>query len=278
MNMKSRLVVSTSRNWRPEVGHRYKHTMRSSVAPEKLALRIDDIGASSKEHLYYTKRWYSNFGPLRDRRLFGKWAPYREMNAADWSSVLRILHRFQAKLTVAITATWVEDDGTLVPFPEKFPDEANALGEGLAKGLIEIANHGLTHCVLEGRAFRRRRLYGTNRMFHREFWEWVPAEVQLHQLRQAQDILTSYYRMPITTFVPPGNVYSEPTLVACQQLGIRTLNCERPKLRLGDTPKVIGDEQVLAFHDRELVVFGVGWLQEQLRKMRRPPQKFIRDL
>jgi hypothetical protein len=246
--------------------------MPPHVVPEKLALRIDDIGASSKEHLYYTKRWYSNFGPLRDRRLFGKWAPYREMNAADWNEVLRILHRFQARLTVGITASWVEEDGTLVPFPEKFPDE------GLSRGLIEIANHGLTHCVLEGHAFRRRPLYGTNRQFHREFWEWVPATVQLRQLEKAQEILTSYYRVPITTFIPPGNVYSEPTLVACQQVGIRTLNCEKPKLRLGDRPRVIGDDHVLAFHDREMVVHGTAWLQDKLCKMPRPPQKFIRDL
>jgi hypothetical protein len=258
--------------------NRYKPPMSSDVVPEKLALRIDDIGASSKEHLYYTKRWYSNFGPLRDRRLFGKWAPYREMSASDWNLVFRILNRFGAKLTIGITASWVEDDGTLVPFPDKFPDEAEAIGEGLTKGLVEIANHGLTHCVLDGNAFRRTRFYGTNRQFHREFWEWVPADVQLRQLSRAQEILTSYFRVPVTTFIPPGNVYSEPTLLACQQLAIRTLNCEKPQLRLGDTPKVIGDDEVLAFHDREVVVFGPGWLQNILCRMRRPPQKFVRDL
>src|SRR5664279_2377155 len=117
----------------------------SSVAPAKLALRIDDIGASSKEFLYYTKRWYSNWGPLRDRRLFGHWAPYREMTPHDWRAVFEILSRFGSKLTVGVTATWVEDDGTLVPFPDKFPAEAEVLGEGVTKGLIEIANHGLTH-------------------------------------------------------------------------------------------------------------------------------------
>lgn len=244
----------------------------------KLALRIDDIGASSKQHLYYTKRWYSNWGPLRDRRMFGKWAPYREMSADDWHQVYKVLERFRAKLTVGITATWVEDDGALVPFPEKFPDEARALAEGVERGLLEIANHGLTHCVLADGLYRRRALYGTNRTYHREFWEWVAAETQLDQLSRAQQILTTYFRVPITTLVPPGNVYSKQTLEACQQLGLTTVNCERPQLRLGTSPRVIGDDDVLAFHDRELVLFGPRWLEERLLEMPRPPQRFIREL
>jgi peptidoglycan/xylan/chitin deacetylase (PgdA/CDA1 family) len=247
-------------------------------APAKLALRIDDIGASSKEHLYYTKRWYSNFGPLRDRRLFGKWAPYREMSWDDWHEVYAILERFGAKLTVGITASWVEDDGTLVPFPEKFPDEARALRVGLERGLLEIANHGLTHCVLAEGLFRRRALYGTNRMYHREFWDWIAPETQLDQLRRAQEILTGYFHVPITTLVPPGNVYSRQTLEACRELGLTTVNCERPKLTDGESPRVVGDEDVLAFHDRELVVFGTKWLEAKLLAMPRAPRKFIREL
>lgn len=248
------------------------------AAPEKLALRIDDIGASSKQLLYYAKRWYLNFGPLRDRRLFGHWAPYREMTAADWHQTYKILERFSAKLTVAITATWAEPDGTLVPFPDKFPDEAAALGHGLAKGYLEIANHGLTHCVLDGGRHRRRPLWGTNRPYHRELWDYVPADQQLDQLRRAQDILTGYFRTPITTLVPPGNVYALQTLEACRALGLTTVNCERPQITLGDTPRVIGDDHVVAFHDRELVVFGTGWLEAKLRALPRPPHKFIRDL
>jgi hypothetical protein len=249
-----------------------------SSPPEKLALRIDDIGASSKHHLYYAKRWYLNFGPLRDRRLFGHWAPYREMTAADWHQIYKILERFSAKLTVGITATWAEDDGTLVPFPDKFPDEAEALGEGLAKGHLEIANHGLTHCVLDDGKYRRKPLHGTNRPYHREFWDCVTAERQLAHLRRAQDILTGYFRTTITTLIPPGNVYAAHTLEACRVLGLTTVNCERPKITLGGTPRVIGDDHVIPFHDREIVVFGTRWLEAKLRALPRPPQKFIRDL
>ncbi len=245
---------------------------------EKLALRIDDIGASSKQHLYYAKRWWLNWGPLRDRRAFGHWAPYREMTPADWHQIYKVLERFTAKLTVGVTATWAEDDGTLVPFPEKFPDEAQALGEGLAKGYLEIANHGLTHCVLAAGKYRRKPLYGTNRLFHREFWDYISAAEQLEHLRRAQDILTNYFKTPITTLVPPGNVYSVQTLVACRELGLTRVNCERPQITLGDSPRVIGDDNVIPFHDREIVKFGTGWLEAKLRTLPRPPQKFIRDL
>ena len=249
-----------------------------TAAPEKLALRIDDIGASSKEHLYYTKRWYSNFGPLRSRRLFGHWAPYREMSPRDWHQVYRVLERFRAKLTVGITATWVEDDGALVPFPDKFPAEAAAIGEGVAKGLLEVANHGLTHCVLENGAFRRRPLYGTNRQFHREFWDYLDAETHFDHLSRAQTILTSYFKCEITTLIPSGNVYSEKTLRACLRLGLRTVNCERPSIHIPEFPRVIGDDHVIPFHDRELVEQGIGWLEAKLRQLPRPPNRFVREL
>ncbi len=246
--------------------------------PDKLALRIDDIGASSKHHLYYTKRWYTNWGPLRDRRLLGHWAPYREMGPNDWLSLYKVLEKYGSKLTVGVTACWVEDDGTLVPFPDKFPNEAEALGEGVSKGLVEIANHGLTHCVLKDQKYRRRAFFGTNRPYHREFWEWVPAAEQRSHLTRAQTILTEYFRTPITTLVPPGNVYSRATLQICKEIGLRTINCERPSLASSESPKVIGDDQVLPFHDREIVEMGVGWLERKLQSFRVPPQLFIRDL
>ena len=252
--------------------------MASEAQSPTLALRIDDIGASSKRHLYHTRRWYSNLGPLRDRRLFGHWAPYREMSADDWKQLFKVLERFRSKLTVGITAAWVEEDGTLVPFPKKFPDEAQAIREGLDAGYLEIANHGLTHCVLRENLFRRKFLFGSNQPYHREFWEWIHADLQLEHLATAQKILTDYYQTEITTFIPPGNVYSLQTIAACKQLGIRTLNCQRPTIGLGDTLRIIGNENVLAFHDREIVLFGTRWLEAKLRELPRPPQRFVREL
>ena len=41
-----------------------------------------------------------------------------------------------------------DEKNNLVPFPEKFPEEAEAIKKGLDKGVIDIALHGLTHCVV----------------------------------------------------------------------------------------------------------------------------------
>lgn len=229
-----------------------------------VALRIDDIGASTKVHERYCERRWLNVGWLRDRRLFGAWGPYREMTASEWNQLFAVLRKRGAKLTVAITAAWVEEDGSLVPFPDKFPAELEALKLGQQEGLIEIAGHGLTHCVLNQKLFLPRFL-GSNRSYHREFWDWIPEAVHFEHVERCLRILRESFGCEIRTFVPPGNVYSAATLRACAKWGITTVNCHNPKLS-GDGfgLRVIGNENVLPFHDREIVLDGVAWLEGAL--------------
>lgn len=103
-----------------------------------IALRIDDIGASTKVFNYYSKQQRYNWGILRHHRLFGAWAPYPEMTPDLWEKTFDVLRRFQAKLTVAVTACWVEGDGELIPFPEKFPQEVAILKKAWKKGLLRL--------------------------------------------------------------------------------------------------------------------------------------------
>jgi peptidoglycan/xylan/chitin deacetylase (PgdA/CDA1 family) len=244
----------------------------------RIALRIDDIGASTKIHEQYSRRRFLNVGFLRDRRLFGAWGPYREMTSDEWKNVFQLLDRHKAKLTVAITATWVESDGTLVPFPEKFPAEAQALLDGVKAGLIEIANHGLTHCVLQDRKFLPG-LVGNNRSYHREFWDWLPEDVHFEHLERSQNILQNWLGSSVTTLVPPGNVFCETTLRAAQKNGIRLVNCSRPQSASLPGISVIGNDNILDFHDRELVLFGIDWLERALQKIPHGTQfSFVKDL
>ena len=92
------------------------------------ALRLDDVGAASKLHEVYGVTRVG-LGPWRmpfpGNWLFLKyvppikrWAPYRELSAADWESILRVVERRASAMTVAVTAAWVERDGTLVPYPK----------------------------------------------------------------------------------------------------------------------------------------------------------------
>ncbi len=250
---------------------------------DAVALRLDDVGAASKQHeVYGITRMH--IGPLAlpfpGNLLFLKyvppikrWAPYAELSAAQWEEILTALATSGAKLTVAVTAGWVERDGRVVPFPTKFPDQARALRHGRERGLLEIANHGYTHCVLEDGLFRPR-LFSGNRPYHREFYDWLPEDVHREHLHAAQDILGSWFGAPIETLVPPGNVLSSKTVRAAPAAGIRFIS------RLGGAPGgdaagviFVDDTRVVAFHDRDLVRRGIRFLGRQLSD--RPGATFV---
>lgn len=238
--------------------------------PKHVALRMDDVGASSKRYEIYSNKTWSLAGlRISGNWLFLKylpgirsWGPYRELRATEWRVILDLLEQHSAKLTVAVTAAWAESETRLIPFPERFPAEAAILKEGVHQGLIEIANHGLTHCVLKGNAFKPK-LFEGNRRFHREFWDWLPLEWHQKHIRRSQRILQDYFETKIVSFVPPGNVFTEDTLRIAQRYGLRYVSCNTPP-RSVDGIQVLGNQDVIAFHDRDLVLDGLAWLENVL--------------
>lgn len=250
----------------------------------RLALRIDDIGAASKRNEVYSKyewRWRrfrisGNWLFIKYLPPYRAWGVYRELRPTEWEQILRLLERYHAKLTVGITAAWVEAPHKLTPFPQKFPGEAAVLKAGADSGLIEIANHGLTHCVLENAAYKPKWFSG-NRTQHREFWEWLAPEIHDEHVRRSQEILQTYFQREIVTFVPPGNVFSDVTLAAALKYGIRYVSCQTPPRRY-ETLQVLGNEHIIAFHDRELVLQGVGWLEKMLQAHADKAFCFVREL
>jgi len=194
-----------------------------------------------------------------------RWGPYRELSAPEWESVLDALETGGARMTAAITAGWVESDGRVTPFPRKFPEAAAVIREGVRRGLLEVANHGYTHCVLEGRQFRPR-LFAGNREFHREFHDWLPASTHREHVGRAQDILQEFFARPVVTFVPPGNVFSRATLDAAAAVGIRYISCLDPG-RFGPVAGLtwVADGDVVALHDRDVVLGGLDVLRSLLR-------------
>ena len=229
----------------------------------RLALRIDDIGASTKKFEVYSKRKFGNFLFLKYVPGFRAWGPYHEMTVDQWQQVLNLLRNFSAKLTVGITAVWVERNGETVPFPDKFPAQAGVIKEGWEEELLEIANHGLTHCVV-GKHLPR--LFSSNRKYHREFWDWVPREVHFEHIEKSQAILQDYFDTEITTLIPPGNVFSQDTIDAAQQNGIKRINCLNVGPSNGEI-NIIGNESVIDFHDREIVLEGTKWLKRKLESL-----------
>src|SRR5438552_1454690 len=98
---------------------------------------------------------------------------------------------------------------------------------GVDAGLIEVANHGLTHCLLAGRAFRPRVFTG-NRTYHREFYDFVPPETQEANIERAQAILSDAFEGPIVTLVPPGNLLQPVTVEIARRHGVRYLSYGAP--------------------------------------------------
>jgi peptidoglycan/xylan/chitin deacetylase (PgdA/CDA1 family) len=250
------------------------------TAERGVALRMDDVGASTK--------WWEMYArplPLPGRAarlgdfLFLKavpplraWGPYRELRATEWTRILALLRSEGALLTVGVTAAWVTWSGELVPFPMRFPAQARLIREGVEEGLIEVANHGLTHCVIAGRAFRPKLLSG-NRSAHREFWESIPYERQLEHLTRSQEILTSWLSRPVMTFVPPGNVFTDATVRAAASVGIRVISCRtEPRTLAGVT--IVGDRGVVPFHDRDLVFRGTEHLARLIATQKRQGRPF----
>jgi peptidoglycan/xylan/chitin deacetylase (PgdA/CDA1 family) len=252
--------------------------------PELLALRLDDVGASSKKfEVYSEKNW--QFGPvkmsanwlfLKYLPAYKSWGPYRELRATEWLEIQDLLENFAAKLTVAVTAAWVEAEGNLIPFPEKFPEEAAAIKAGVGQGLLEVANHGLTHCVVKDNLFRPK-LFSSNRSFHREFGTLVSIADQDEHLRKSQQILEDWLGIAITTFVPPGNQFTEDTLPLVAKHGLSHLSANTPP-QFDSRPIMLGNQNVMAFHDRDIVLGGSAWLRSLLERNEGRQFVFVSEL
>jgi len=241
-------------------------------------LNLDDPGASTKQYEQYACLRLPfglrplptpnilNYGNLKKFPLWRGWGPYRELAGTDWYNIFALLRRHKAAMTVGVTANWVEDTGELTPFPEKYPESAAALKEGQQEGLIEIANHGLTHCVLKDKAFLPQS-FSSNRGSHREFWPWLSTETHRDHINQSQQILSSYFDKDIVTFIPPGNVWSEETEKHALAAGLRylTANLSTAKTKATGKLQYLDSSRITAFHDRDIAFHGVSWFNNLLR-------------
>lgn len=233
---------------------------------KKIFLRIDDIGASTKKYEIYSKFGFGlgNILFLKYIKPFKAWGPYREMRTDEWKKVFDILSSLNAKLTVGVTATWVEKDGTLVPFPDKFPAQSELLKIADKDGLIEIANHGLTHCVV-GKHLPN--LFSGNRKYHREFWDWQPKKIHEDHINKSQLIFKDWLGKSPTTLIPPGNVYSADTLRASEKNGIKIINSYM-NFNIKSNVKIVNDDSIDPFHDKELVEDGLDFLTKKIKSYR----------
>lgn len=241
--------------------------------------RIDDVGASSKHFEQYghnpfrkkllkklVRHSLKDFWILKKYPPLRKWGKYNELTAKEWETYLTLFKRNNITPIIAITAAWVNRHSNLTPFPDKFPKQAKILKDALQDNIIEIANHGLTHCVVG----KHLPLFNaSNRDFHREFWPELDSNIHEEHIKKSQYILENYFEKPITIFVPPGNVWSSKTYQALKMTNIKTIMSNRYMIDSDDPMDDIefhNDKNDFAYHDRELKLYGRKWLIEKINQ------------
>ncbi len=225
---------------------------------------MDDVGASSKYYEVYSKLPFGvgNFLFLKYLPYIKAWGKYEEMTVAHWVNIIDLLVKNRAKLTVGITASWVNKNGELIPFYEKFPLQLEQIKLGQDLGVLEIANHGLTHCVILEKNFLPK-LFSSNRKYHREFWDWIPKDIHFEHMEKSQEILKRSFGTSPKVFIPPGNVFCNFTLDAAIKNGIKFVNCNTPSVTYKSL-RIISNKNIKAFHDKEIVEQGSHFLDSLL--------------
>ena len=171
-----------------------------------IRVRIDDVGSSGKEF---------------ERSVLRRgWAPYPELSLETWRQVLALVEAKGVRLTVAVTACWVDWNSKLVPFSTMFPAPARLLRDAVRRGIVEIANHGLTHCQVGSHLPRWVR---SNRASWREFTSQLPAAEHYRHLVRAQETLSRTFGVRPEVLVAPGGMLRPETVCAAHTLGLRIL-------------------------------------------------------
>lgn len=242
----------------------HEHTTIPFVTTPTRALRIDDLGASSKR---YERHW-------------GKWFPYRELSPDELADLAYWLRKTHSRCTLAITAYWVERHGATTRFDKKFPEQARVIRQMASAGLVEVASHGMYHCVPGKHAGGW--WWKSNREWHREFRDGVNLWQQLAQMKCSRDALQQMFDTPVTTLVPPGNLIGPTAIALAKDPGGYTLVTGRIQgVHAGGRGHMrdglvcdCQDQTIL--HDRDLV--GVDIPRELWRRVIAQPVGTVREI
>ena len=223
--------------------------------------RIDDIGASTKIFERYSKLPLGNLGFLKSRFLLGNWGPYQELNMEELEYLISAITQKKKKLAVAITAGWISNDNKLTPFNKRFPDQAKLLKEANDHGLIEILNHGLSHCII---GLHMPNHISSNRIYHREFVDWLPEFIHKKHILLSQEILENWLGYQVSILAPPGNDYSFKTVRACEDTNIKYIHSSRNFVPEDSSIIFSDSSKCICFHDREVKLYGKNFIHKLL--------------
>lgn len=231
---------------------------------DKVAIRIDDFGASTKKFEIYGKtrlkfneytlpipipKQLTNFLFFKKFKYWKGWGPYEELSPEQIERMIVFCKDNKLKFSLAVTAGWVDKNSNIIPFDKKFPKQLNLLKKGVECGVFEILSHGLTHCIV-GKHLPKN--FSSNRKFHREFYDYLPKNKILDHLNKSKDILENAFNTNIDILVPPGNVYGRKTIEGCLKAGYKILTCNT-KTRVEDGLIILGNENIIDLHDKDFV-------------------------
>ena len=91
-------------------------------------------------------------------------------------------------------------------------------------------------------------MFSSNRKNHREFWDFMPREWHFDHIKTSQKILKDWIGYQVTTFIPPGNVYSNDTIDPPRHLEFE--NKFRKIIPNQTKVNIINEDSVYPFHDR----------------------------
>ena len=218
------------------------------------ALRIDDLGASSKAYEQWSRTRWANVGPFKAHWPWKAMGPYRELRADELNRICGMVAEADSRITLAITSAWNDGRWWLgedpIPYRFKFPAQAEVVKRWAERGIVEVANHGWTHTT---RRHIRPRFWRGNRDAHREFTDAEPADGGNNALIWSQEDFVRWLgSLAPTILVPPGFVFHEKFQPCAGRLGLRVWRKDE-------------DARVLALHDRDFVLGdGFNELRRQL--------------
>ena len=107
--------------------------------------------------------------------------------------------------------------------------------------------------------------------------DFMPREWHFDHIKTSQKILKDWIGYQVTTFIPPGNVYSNDTIDAAEAFGIMRINSS--KIIPNQTKANINEDSVYPFHDREIELYGIAWLEDRIKELKQNQEfALIRDL
>ena len=96
-------------------------------------------------------------------------------------------------------------------------------------------------------------------------------------IKKSQEILQGFFEIDVVTLIPPGNVYCNFTIEAAKKYGIKYINCQTPS-QVIDKVAILSNDNVYAFHDKEIVQEGLNWFEGVLKKYQSYQHVFVKEL